>query len=125
MTTYPTWPVGVPQVPLVDSLQVPDLYLDPRATDMEGGNVRLRTRPGDGIYMVTFNLLMTRAQWAILKAWILVDLGRGTSRFNTQIWDDASDAMIPVLCQMGAKPTYSSMTPKVLISLTLKVFPDE
>lgn len=118
--TLPTWP-AVPQVPLVDSYQRPDMYQDPRVTDMEGSNKRMLTRPGDDIYRITFNLLMTNAQASTFRDWAIVTLGRGTSRFSTQIWNGS--AMVPAVCQFAAKPAESSVWPKVMFGLDFFVFP--
>lgn len=118
---YPAWP-AVPRVPLVDSFQMPDMYQDPRVTDMEGSNKRMLTRPGDDIYRITFNVLMSAAQSAVFKNWCRVTLGRGTSRFSTQIWDGTS-AMVPAVCQFASKPVESSIWPKIMYSLDFFVFP--
>lgn len=120
--TYPTWPTSVPQTPLLDSWQMPDPYQEPRVTDMEGGNVRMRSRPGDNIYRISFNILMTKAQWTTLWAWIMNDLGRGTSRFNTKIWNGS--AMVNAVAQFAAKPQPSSIEPKVLVAFDLRVYPN-
>ena len=119
--TYPSWPVGLPQAPLVDSYQRPDMYQDPRVTDMEGGNKRMLTRPGDDIYRVTFNLLMSRTQATTFRTWVLTDLGRGTSRFSTRIWDGSS--MVNAVCQFASKPVESSVVPLVMFGLDFFVFP--
>lgn len=118
--TYPTWP-DVPKVPLIDSFTRPDMYLDPRVTDMEGGNKRMLTRPGDDIYRVQFNLLFTTAQATTFRTWVIVTLGRGTSRFTTQIWNGS--AMIDAVCQFAAKPQESPQAPYVLMALDQFVFP--
>lgn len=119
--TYPTWPAGVPQVPMVDSFQRPDMYQDPRVTDMEGSNKRMLTRPGDDIYRITFSRLMTTAEAATFRNWVLVNLGRGTSRFNTNIWNGS--AMVPAVCQFASKPAETNVWPKVMFNLDLFVFP--
>lgn len=121
--SYPTWPMDIPKVPLVDSWSMPDMYQDPRATDMEGANKRLRTRPGDEIYSIQFAILMLKAEWTTLQAWILDDLGRGTSRFNTRIWDGT--AMIDALVQFKDKPQPVSVPPhKMQITFSYWVFPN-
>lgn len=119
---YPTWPVSVKQVPLVDSWSMPDIYQDPRVTDMEGANKRARTRPGDDMYTVSFNLLMTKAQWQTLKTFFLVDCGRGTSRFNTRIWNGSQ--MINALVQHKDKPVPTAVEPKVMVALSYWVYPN-
>lgn len=120
--SYPTWPVSVPQVPLVDSWQMPDIYQDPRVTDMEGANKRQRTRPGDDMYNISFNLLMTKAQWITLRNWTITECGRGTSRFNTRIWDGTQ--MIDALVQHSVKPKPTTMEPKMLVAFSFWVYPN-
>lgn len=118
---YPTWPSGVPYHALVDSWQQPDMYQDPRVTDMEGGNKRLMTRPGDDIYRITFNIIMTKAQLTTLKTWILTDLGRGTSRFSMTIWNGSAE--VTAIVQFASKPSPSTNEPKVIVGMDLHVFP--
>lgn len=117
---YPTWP-AIKQEPLLDSWQMPDMYQDPRATDMEGANKRLLTRPGDDIYRVTFNIMLTKAEFTTFNTWVVVTLGRGTSRFQTKIWNGA--AMIDAIVQFASKPAPTTQEPVVIIGLDLFVFP--
>lgn len=119
--TYPTWPGGLPDTPLLDSWQRPDMYQDPRITDMEGANKRLLTRPGDDIYRVSFNLMFTKAQFATFETFVLTTLGRGTSRFHTRVW--TGSAMIAAVVQFAGKPVPSTQEPKVIVSMDLTVFP--
>src|SRR5262245_34210184 len=106
---YPTWPVGVPYKPLLDSWTKPDMYQDPRVTDMEGGNKRMLTRPGDDVQRISFIILMTKAQFATFEDWVLDDLGRGTSRFSMQVWNGS--AMVNRVVQFAAKPSPTTNHP--------------
>lgn len=117
---YPAWP-AVPSSPLLDSWAKPDLYLDPRVTDMEGGNKRMLTRPGDDIQRITFTILMTQAQFATFETWCLTTISRGTQRFGMPIWNGS--AMVTKVVQFAAKPQISTNYPKVNVTLDVFVFP--
>ncbi len=118
---YPEWPATVNRVPLLDSWSKPDPYMDPRVTDMEGGNKRMLTRPGDDVFRITFNLLMTREVFALFEDFVLTDLGRGTSRFVTEIWNGSS--MVEAVVQFASKYQTSTTHPMVTVGLDLFVFP--
>ena len=117
---YPAWP-AVPYKPLMDSWGRPDMYQDPRVTDMEGSNKRMLTRPGDDIYRVSFNVMMTKAQATTFRTWVVTTLGRGTSRFSMDIWNGS--AMETVVVQFAAKPAEATKAPMVVFGLDVFVFP--
>lgn len=119
---YPVWPASVPQSPLVGSWQEVDIYLDPIETEMDGGNRRLRTRPGDDVSRYAFTLLMTNTQWATLREWAVTDLSRGTKRFSTKIWNGSS--MIDAVCQFATKMKPSSTDLKTSVAVEVWRFPN-
>lgn len=82
----PTWPVGVPDVPLVESWDKPEPYQEPLQTEMEGGNKRLRTKAGMNVARVTYELKpMTPAQFDSFETFVKTGLSFGTSRFVTRV----------------------------------------
>lgn len=119
--SYPNWPPTVPQSPLMGSWQEVEIYQDPIITEMEGGNKRMRTRPGDDVCRYTFTILMTNAQWATLREWAVVDLARGTKRFRTKIWNGS--AMIDAVCQFAAKLKPGTADLKTAVEVDVWRFP--
>lgn len=82
---------GLPHSHMIDSWSMPKPYRDPLATDMEGGNVRLRRMPGDEIFQIQFDLLFTNAQFATFQTW--VNTFRGVSRFSMNVYDGTGYAV--------------------------------
>jgi hypothetical protein len=118
--TYPVWP-AVPYKPLLDSWSKPDMYQEPRVTDMEGGNKRMLTRPGDDVQRISFVIMMTKAQFATFETFVLTTLGRGTSRFTMDVWNGS--AMETNVVQFASKPTPTTNHPVVNVSMDLFIFP--
>jgi hypothetical protein len=117
---YPT-SSGVPDSALIDSWSKPDMYQDPLQTDMDGGNKRLRTRPGDGVQKISFDILMSQAQFSTFETWVLTTCGRGTAQFQMRVWLGAAYAT--KLVQFAAKPKADSRSkwPKVVVTFELWV----
>jgi len=119
--TTPAYPVEtLPHSPLIDTWQIPDLYQDPLVTDMEGGNKRMRGRPGDNVMRTTFDILYTQAQWAIYKAFIKNTLHMGLARFTMPI--EFGDGEQTKLVQYASKPKPTSVSPFIRVTHDLWVF---
>lgn len=83
------WPGTLPHECLADAWgAVP--YRAPVETEMEGGNVRLRGRPGDNLATVTVALRFSPEQVAIWSAFLQNDLARGAARFVMPVSLDGS-----------------------------------
>lgn len=119
--TLPVWPVGLKDQPMVDSWTNPDPYLDPLSTDMEGGNVRLRTRPGDDVQTFQFSLLFSLTEYATFRTFVLTTLNRGTSRFTMRVW--TGSAFETKTVQFNKKPIPTSVPPKMQVAMDIRVFP--
>ncbi len=111
---------GLPYSPLVDTWQEVDAYLDPVETDMDGGNKRLRSKPGDDVQHITFDILYTKAQLTTLKTFIKTTLGLGTARFTMTVWTGATHELKTV--QFAKKIKTTQNEPKVRVSYDLWVF---
>jgi hypothetical protein len=119
--TLPTYAsTGLPNRPLVDSWEQPDLYQDPIITDMEGGNKRLRRRPGDDVEMIQFEMNFTKAQYATFKAFVRDTLFNGTSRFTMNVW--MGNAMESRRVQFAQKPSMMNEHPIVRVKFQLWVY---
>jgi hypothetical protein len=111
----------LPTSPLVDSWRIDEPYRAPLKTDMEGGNVRYRTRPGDEKAQISFGLLFSAAQYATFKTFAATTLGRGASRFTMLVWNGS--AMVEKTVQLvdGIFDT-TSVYPKMRVDLKLHVY---
>ncbi len=118
----PTWP-AVPTRPRRDDFQPIVPFLKPIYTDMEGGNTRQRSRPGDNVGSLGQTFMMSPAQVEIFKEWVKTTLNNGTSRFTAPIWNGT--AYVTKTCQFppDGKPTYGAFSSTAIaVSMKLTVF---
>jgi hypothetical protein len=97
--------------------------LDPIETEMEGGNLRSRSRPGDNVGTVGQTIRMTTAEYATFVTWVKTTLNNGTSRFTTNVW--LGTAYVSKVCQFqkGGVPTMTPISSlKVAVTMTLRVY---
>lgn len=78
------WP-AVPYAPIRDSWKRAP-FLPPIRTEMEGGNVRMRRRPGDNVAIISQVVEMTESELSTLDAWVVSDIGSGVGRFTMSVW---------------------------------------
>lgn len=83
--TLPAWP-AISDAPSVDGFQLAPWGPGAIVTEMEGGNVRTRRRPGDNISLITQRVRMTNAELATFKAWFANTLFGGAARFTMTVW---------------------------------------
>jgi hypothetical protein len=96
-------------------------FLDPIRTDMEGGNVRLRTRPGDNVGQVSYSIPMTKTQIAAFNTWVKTTLNNGTSRFSMPVWID--NGFVTKVCQFAEVPKRQRVgTAKLTAAISLRVY---
>ena len=86
----PAWPSDVPYLQRRQDWQIPQPFIGPIETEMEGGNVRLRSRPGSNVATVQWRRRMTPLQYSSFDAFVRATLSNGTSRFNMPVWLGAS-----------------------------------
>jgi hypothetical protein len=120
--SIPAWPADIPYAPDLNSISPIKRMLDPIATDMEGGNTRLRSRPGDNVGTISQTVVMKAAQFDAFVAWVKDGLGNGTSRFTVPVRLGA--AFETKVCQFsGGAPTYRPVGTKAFaVSMTLRVY---
>jgi hypothetical protein len=97
------------------------MYQDPRATQMEGGNTRMLTRPGDDIRRVSWIVQMTKTEFAAFRTWVTTTMSRGTARFAVPVWE--GNAYVTRVCQFASKPVPSTNHPLVNVQIEVFVFP--
>lgn len=117
----PAWPDGVPYAPDLGTAQPASRLLDPIKTDMEGGNVRLRSRPGDEVWQVSYSVPMTNAQIVTFNDWVKTTLGNGTARFSLNVWIENS--FQNKVCQFAAVPKSQRLgNGRLAVALSLRVY---
>jgi hypothetical protein len=82
----PTWPGDVPYLQRRQDWKVSQPFIGPIETEMEGGNLRQRSRPGSNVATVQWRRRMTVAQYASFDAFVRATLSNGTSRFTMPVW---------------------------------------
>jgi hypothetical protein len=118
----PAWPETVP-TGTRDGWQVSQMFLPALATEMEGGNQRLRSRPGDNVASITYPLQpLTEAQWADLETFLRVTLNNGASRFTMPLLTGATTVTKTVQLEGGKSPTVTRSGGFMNVTLTLRVY---
>lgn len=116
----PDWPAGVPSMPLLNSHTI-EPFLAPIRTEMEGGNVRLRSRPGDNTAIVQQAVVMTKAQYDSLVGWGKAVIGNWSGRFNVNVWLGSSCAT--KVCQFESIPKPSAFSAhRIAVAMSLRVY---
>jgi hypothetical protein len=82
----PAWPNDVPYQQRRQDWRITQPFIGPIETEMEGGNVRQRSRPGSNVATVQWRRRMTVAQYASFDAFVRATLSNGTSRFTMPVW---------------------------------------
>lgn len=119
----PTWPAGVPIIPRLDEFQPIQRLLPPIATEMEGGNVRLRSRPGDNVGTLPLRVRMTIAQFTAFTNWWKATISNGTARFTAHVF--LGSACAHKVCQFtrDGLPQDQFVDADVIdVSMTLRVY---
>jgi len=116
----PAWP-AVNYVPDLNSISGIKRALDPLATEMEGGNTRLRSRPGDNVATFSQTITMTAAEFDVFVAWVKDTLGNGTSRFSLKV--RLGTRFEEKVCQFSGAPSYRPIgSLAVAVTMTLRVY---
>src|SRR3569833_2347557 len=96
---------------------------DPLVTEMEGGNIRQRPRPGDNVGTLTQTIWISAAEHDTFVAWVKSTLGNGTGRFTANVW--LGTAYLTKVCQFVKPVTnlkYAWLsTDKVAVATTLGI----
>lgn len=124
---YASWPATVPhECEAAAFTRRP--YREMIATDMEGGNTRVRSRPGDNVETVTWARRFTADQLAAWKAFLADTIARGTARFLMPIWTGAAYEVRVVQIVGGGGGVSEVVTGRGLytrVSFSLLVLPAE
>lgn len=80
----PEWP-NISYEPRRDSWRK-DPLRPPIRTEMEGGNIRIRRRPGDNVAIISQTVELTQDELNTLDAWVSTTLGGGVARFSMLVF---------------------------------------
>lgn len=112
----PVWPTGIPYMPLVDSLSGKP-YLAPIPSEMDGGNVRQRARPGDNVRVFQQAILVDNDDYAdTLEPFLLTNKA---TRIIMRVWrsKEYRDCLVQ-LSDVGDAPNGLQ---QVRVSMTVRV----
>lgn len=82
--SLPSWPIANTVV-LQNGFGLQRMR-DPLATEMEGGNIRQRPRPGDNVGTVKQTVRFDAADYEAFVEWVKTTLNLGTARFTIDVW---------------------------------------
>lgn len=119
---YPNYVANVPYKPLAGSWSMPQPALPPLATEMDGGNLRKRRRPGDDVAIIEFRVGMTRAEYSTFDTWFRDVIFNGASRFNMSVWLGAAFSTKVVQFDGDSQPTPSEYGLDVIVPMKLRVY---
>jgi hypothetical protein len=120
--TLPAWPSGLSS-DTTSEWAMSEMFIPPIATDMDGGNQRLRTRPGSNVAAMSYPLQpLTEAEWDTLNSFLRDTLNNGASRFTMDVWTGAAYESKTVQLDGGKSPQVSWRGTYVNVVLSLRVF---
>lgn len=129
--SYAEWPAALPYQIEATGGDMRPSRPQPE-TEMEGGNVRLRDRPGDRLRTLPWSRRLTPEQYAAWSTFLASTLARGTRRFLLPVWTGTTtgDGYEVRLVQIVGGAGGVSETPTgrglyMRVSFSLLVFPAE
>lgn len=128
---YAQWPADLPYQREANGAEGRPSRPQPE-TEMEGGDVRLRNRPGDRLRTEPWSRRLLPAPYAAWTAFLAGPLGHGTRRFVMPVWTGTAEGdgyeLRVVQIAGGAGGVIETPTGRGLhtrVSFTLLVFPVE
>lgn len=120
--TIPTWPSTVPSEAR-DGWQMPQPFQAPRASEMDGGNQRLRSRPGSNVATISYPLKpLDATQFAALETFYRTTLNNGASRWTMTLTFPGGAITKTVQLDQGKPPTVSWSNGYQHVVLPLRVY---
>lgn len=127
----PEWPASLPYQREASGSESRPSRAQPE-TEMEGGNVRLRSRSGDRLRTEPWSRRFTPTEYAAWGAFLAGSLGHGARRFLMPVWTGGAlgDGYEVRLVQISGGAGGVSETPSgrgmyIRVSFSLLVFPAE
>jgi hypothetical protein len=116
----PAWPSTVPFKPRRTEWSMPQPFLPPLATEMDGGNTRLRSRPGDNVAIVQQIIRMSVSEFNTFDAFVRGTLNNGTSRFTGNVW--LGSAYANKTLQFAEPPQPQAAGQKIPVAMKIRVY---
>jgi len=118
----PVWPVGVPSE-ANSGWTMPSMFIQPVSTQMEGGNQRLRSMPGNNVATIDYPLKpMTNTEYDLFDTFMRTTLNNGTSRWTMPIVIGTSTVTKTVQLEQGKAPSVSRQGAYMFVTLPLRVY---
>jgi hypothetical protein len=118
----PAWPVGVPSEANY-GWQMSQMFLQPVATEMEGGNQRLRQMPGNNVATISYPLKpLTDTEYNLFDAFMRTTLTNGASKFTMPLLIGTSTVTKTVQLDQGKSPAVTRQGGYTFVTLPLRVF---
>jgi hypothetical protein len=117
-----SWPSGLPQVPNLPAGSTAP-YQAPVETEMEDGPARARRSTTSTWTAISYQYLMTAAQYAVFEAFVRDTLQHGTAQFMIPIWRPGARLPLPQRRARisGGLPSWAPFGPKVMVTLPLSI----
>lgn len=120
--TLPTWPSQVDSGAR-DGWQMPDMFRAPIATDMDGGNQRLRSQPGSNVASITYPLKpMNVTAYGYFDTFMRTTLNNGASRWTMTITTPDGTASKTVQLDGGRSASVTKSGGWIHVTLPLRVY---
>jgi len=121
--TLPAWPSQLTSTAR-DGWQMPQMFVAPLATEMDGGNQRLRSRAGSNVANINYPLQpMTLANYnTYFDPFMRTTLGNGASRWTMSITIAGTDVSKTVQLDGGKSPTVTQEGGFMNVTLPLRVY---
>lgn len=120
--TLPAWPSTVPATAR-DGWHMPSMYVAPSATEMEGGNQRLRSKPGSNVAIIEYPLVpLSLTEWGYLNTFIRTTLGNGASRFTMSLIIAGASVSKTVQLNEGKSPVVRQQDGLMHVTMQLRVY---
>lgn len=120
--TLPVWPSTVPSHAR-DGWQMSQMFVPPDATEMKGGNQRLRGQPGNNVATVNYPLTpLTLAEYATFDTFMRTTLGNGASRWTMNVTIAGAAVNKTVQLDQGKSPTATQEGAFMNVTLPLRIY---
>lgn len=120
--SYLHWPAGLPYQSGASDWQVQP-FRAPLQTEMDGGNVRTRRRPGDDVATMRWSRIFTDEQMAVFEGFVAATFNLA-QRFVMPVSVNGRTYEDRIVQLSGDAPSYASPAPGfVRVSMTLLVLP--
>jgi hypothetical protein len=99
------------------------MFIQPVSTQMEGGNQRLRSMPGNNVATIDYPLKpMTNTEYDLFDTFMRTTLNNGTSRWTMPIVIGTSTVTKTVQLEQGKAPSVSRQGAYMFVTLPLRVY---